>query len=122
MSGSKGGTINTTISGRESGITLRDRLSLSRWGLVHQLFSPDSEKLKDLRHEYDTGRSLTTIAEELGMTFRDVRQVVDYYEFPPQVKAYKERVKKAVDIDALAERLWLNIEPKVRNLIEEMIG
>ena len=65
----------------------------------------------------DSDLSQREVAAKLEIEMHDLNALSEYWCLPARQRAHKG--KNGHDLDALADRLWDKIEPRVRSLIEE---
>lgn len=99
----------------EDGEELASGMSANRLKLLLRIV--EKEQLEILSKAYPR----TEIAKKLDISNYDVESLQRYWHIE-QVKTYNSGNRQAVDIDVLANRLWLKIEPLVEDKIRKMLG
>ena len=87
------------------------QMGKARWSLVSRVVSKTKVMVEGPKH---TASELQVLWD---LTEYDVKTLLAYYEVTP--RAAFRGGSKPVDVDALAERLWLVIEPKVVDLVNQ---
>ena len=107
--------LNETMSGRPHPVAEKDRLSMRSWLMTKALLDPHHDEIKE---QWDRRTPMIRIARQFpGLTHREIAAYAGYYEWDKPAPRVKTPAAKAVNMDALAERIWMNIEPKVSAMI-----
>lgn len=101
------------IHATQGGVKLKQPVSKNYASLLTRIVSKEA-----LEKIYNTNMSHVDMAEAFDINVSQLAFLIEYYDMPERKKASPT---KSIDVDALAERIWMAIEPRIQKMIDDNI-